>query len=231
VGIPSLVSGILPINGPLGSPRVIDITSPWTLIILLLVFTLVGTLAGTIYFMIVSQAALTGQVKLKLLMNEFPRTALQMVALTLAVVLLLIAILVPTSCVFSFISLGGIPVTSITVIVLAGMLLWVVLPLIFTPFGIFASHINILAAVQRSILLTRVTLPNTLLFLGIIVLTSQGLDFLWRVPQEDSWLTLIGLAGHGFVASGLLAAGFVYYRDADAWAQKMFQGMSSKRVS
>jgi hypothetical protein len=127
--------------------------------------------------------------------------------------------------------LGGIPVTSITVIVLAGMLLWVVLPLIFTPFGIFASHINILAAVQRSILLTRVTLPNTLLFLGIIVLASQGLDFLWRVPQEDSWLTLIGLAGHGFVASGLLAAVFVYYRDADAWAQKMIQGMSSKRVS
>ncbi len=231
VGIPSLISGILPIDGPLGSPLVIDITSPWTVITLFIVLTLIGTLAGTFYFMVIAQAALSGKVNWKQSIKEFPRMAMQMVALTLAIGVLLIVLLVPTSCVFSFISMGGIPVTTITVLVLAGMLLWVVFPLIFTPFGIFASHINLLAAIQRSIALTRMTMPNTLLFLGIIVIVSQGLDFLWRVPQEGSWLTLVGLAGHGFVASGLLAAIFVYYRDADAWVQKVIREMYSKQVS
>lgn len=231
VGIPSLISSILPIQTPLGTPQLIDITSPWMVILIWLAFILLGTLAGTFYFMVVSQAALEGRVRIKQSMVDYPRMAIQMLGLTLAIGLVLLILIVPISCVFSFISLGGIPVTQITLIVLLGMLLWLIFPLIFTPFGIFAGRVNILAAVQRSILLTRMTLPNTLMFLVVMIIASQGLDFLWRVPQENSWLALVGVAGHAFVASGLLATAFVYYRDADAWVQRIIQGMYTKQLS
>ena len=225
VGIPSLVAGILPVDVPAGSPWLVDIASPVLVILLSLGLTLLGTLVGSYYFVVVSQAALDGRVMWKVAWNEWRRVALNATGLMLALLVLLLILLVPASCILSVISMGGIPVSQIAVIVLSGMLLWVLFPLVFTPMGIFALRLNLIVAVQRSILITRITLPNTVLFFVVVFITSQGLDFLWRVPQENSWFTLVGLAGHGFVASSLLAAAMVYYRDADAWAQKIFQGM------
>jgi hypothetical protein len=65
------------------------------------------------------------------------------------------------------------------------------------------------------------TLPTTTLFFLLFFLLSQGFNFLWRIPPEDSWLMFIGLAGHAFVSTGLLSASFVYYRDADKWVMSL----------
>jgi hypothetical protein len=54
------------------------------------------------------------------------------------------------------------------------------------------------------------------LFLIIFVL-GEVLNTLWRVPQETSWLTLVGILGHGFVTTSLLAASIIYYRDGVRW--------------
>jgi hypothetical protein len=61
------------------------------------------------------------------------------------------------------------------------------------------------------------TLPKTALFFLIILLVSEVLDILWSTPKDDSWLILVGIAGHALVTTGMLAASFVYYRDADRW--------------
>ena len=69
--------------------------------------------------------------------------------------------------------------------------------------------------------MSRRTLPKTAtLFLAVLVV-SQGLNLLWRVPVESSWLVLIGLGGHAFVTTGLLAATFVYYREAEKWVKEI----------
>jgi hypothetical protein len=57
----------------------------------------------------------------------------------------------------------------------------------------------------------------------MILLISQGLDLLWQVPPQTSWFTLIGLIGHAFIVTGLLAASFVYYRDAGYWVDNLLQ--------
>jgi len=41
------------------------------------------------------------------------------------------------------------------------------------------------------------------------------------VPSETSWLLLVGILGHAFVTTGLLASSFVYYRDALQWMREM----------
>lgn len=225
VGLPSLVSGILPLEAPIGNPIFIDVTSPVVVIILWLLLTILGILAGTFYFILVAQAALERQVFWLKALKEWPQRLPQVVLLTLMAGVILVILLVPSTCILSFVSMGGIPVSQIAVIMLVGMLLWLLFPLAFTPQGIFTLRINILASIQRSIVLTRMTLPTTALFFLVILVASQGLDVLWRVPAENSWLTLVGLAGHAFVASALLAATFVYYRDADEWVQNIIRKM------
>jgi len=95
------------------------------------------------------------------------------------------------------------------------------LPLVFSPHGIFVNRRKVWSSVKDGMRLTRLTLPSTGLFFLVVLILSQGLDVLWKIPGEKSWLALIGIAGHAFVTTGLLAASFVYYRDADHWAQKI----------
>lgn len=49
------------------------------------------------------------------------------------------------------------------------------------------------------------------------------MDVLWNVPAENSWLMLVGIAGHTFITTGLLSATYVYYRDADLWLEQSIQ--------
>jgi hypothetical protein len=67
----------------------------------------------------------------------------------------------------------------------------------------------------------RKTLPTSVLFILTVFLLSKGLDILWLVPTDASWLLLIGILGHAFITTGLLASSFVYYRDALRWMQDM----------
>jgi hypothetical protein len=51
----------------------------------------------------------------------------------------------------------------------------------------------------------------------VFVLINTGLNFLWNTPSQNSWWMLVGIAGHAFVSTALLAASFIYYRDINAW--------------
>jgi len=93
--------------------------------------------------------------------------------------------------------------------------------LVFSPHGIVMHQNNFFTSVKLSALLTRKTLPTTVLFILVIFLLSKGLDILWLVPSETSWLLLVGILGHAFVTTGLLASSFVYYRDALKWMRDM----------
>jgi len=69
------------------------------------------------------------------------------------------------------------------------------------------------------------------LFLLSTIIISQGLDFLWRTPQENSWLTLIGIAGHAFISTAILATSFIYYRDVNAWLQVVTDQLKRQTTS
>jgi hypothetical protein len=41
-------------------------------------------------------------------------------------------------------------------------------------------------------------------------------------------MTLIGIGGHAFITTGLLAASFIYYRDMSAWLQTVFEQLRTR---
>jgi hypothetical protein len=78
--------------------------------------------------------------------------------------------------------------------------------------------------------MARFTLPTSGLFVLSIFLLSTGLNYLWSVPTDDSWMLLVGIAGHAFITTALLAASFVYYRDVNVWLQTVFERLQHKQM-
>ena len=228
VGIPSLMAFKLPVQIPAGTPSFIDVTSPLIMMVLVAGCLLVGLVAGSFFYNLITQASLQGKLDFKSAIRNWWWTSLQVVTLALALLLLFVVVSVPSSCAIYAIALIGVPFGQFTFFLYFAVLLWLAFPLIFSAHGIFVNHINALASVQHSMLMTRMTLPTTSLFILSIIALSEGLDILWRVPPESSWLALIGVGGHAFIASALLAASFIYYRDADKWTQETLRLMKSR---
>ncbi len=220
VGVPSLMSGRVPLTSPIGSPRLVEINSVLAAFTICLALTLIGLLFGTLYYITVAQASLVGKVDLGRALADWPRAALREIGLALAWGVIFIAVSVPASCLISLFLLGGASLGQLSLLFYAGILVWLFFPLLFSGHGIIAYQQKTLASIRSSVRMTRMSLPMTGLIILVIIVISQGLDVVWGWPTEDSWLSLIGIAGHGFVVTGLLAASFVYYRDVNRWIEE-----------
>jgi hypothetical protein len=62
---------------------------------------------------------------------------------------------------------------------------------------------------------------RTSLFIVLAIFVNQGLNMVWQVAPEDSWLMLISIIGHAFVTTGMLSASFVYYQDINRWVDEL----------
>jgi len=227
VGIPSLLASMLSIETPIGTSLIFELDSFGLGTLVWFATTLLGLVMGTYYFFIVAQAAIYDEIRWRQSLQNFPWTALQVIFLALFWLALFIAVSIPGSCLVSLIAVGSLPMGQCALFLYAGAILWIFFPLLFSPHGIFVNRESMFSSVKSSIRLTRYTLPTTGLFFLIILLISKGLDLLWQVPPHTSWLTLIGLVGHAFIVTGLLAASFVYYRDAGYWVDNLLQQTNS----
>lgn len=229
VGIPSLMAYRLPLEIPNGLPVLVDLNNLVVVAAVAIGLLLIGLISGSFFYIVIAQISLHGRIELNKAIKDWPWSSLQVLSLALALLILFIFVSVPSSCAISVIALFGLPLGQFAFFLYFGVLLWLAFPLIFSAHGIFVNHNNAFVSVQKSMVLTRMTLPTTSLFFLSILAFSEGLDILWRIPPETSWLTLIGVGGHAFITSALLAASFVYYRDADVWTQEALRVIKSRR--
>ena len=230
VGLPSLMAGRLPVESPLSATPFVDISSSGTVLVLWVLLSLVGLALGSLYFTLVAQAALDGALDLRKALSRWPGAALQSLFLALLVMAVLFAVSAPASCLLTLLAQGGVGAGQMALFIYLTVLMWVTFPLLFSPHGIFAYGDSMQASLRKSIRLARLTFPTTSLLFLAVLMASELLDMLWRVPPENSWLTLAGLVGHAFITTALLATTFVYYRDADLWVQAMLERLQVKVV-
>ena len=223
VGIPSLMASRLPIESPLGAPINWEAHSLLAVLGVWLVMSLVGLVAGSLYFTIVVQATLDRKVDWGQVFAQWPWATLQVLLLALFWGVLLIAISVPGSCLLTFMMVSGLSIGSLGIFIYGALMIWLFFPLLLSAHGIFINRRNMWTSVREGSRLTRLTFPTTAMLFLVILVLSEGLDMLWRIPAEASWFSLIGVLGHAFVTTGLLAATFVYYRDASRWVQRIEQ--------
>jgi len=224
VGIPSLMAGYSLVESPYGQPLTWELVSIESAGGIWLLFTLIGLIFGTLFFALVAQVCHEDQLKFRQVFIRFPWYFWQIMLLTLGWFGLLITIIFPFSCLISTFTLSGSGIGQLAifgVIILGSIFVWLMIPLFFTPHGIFINHQTVWRSVRDSIRITRWTLPSTAIFLLSILILSKGLDLLWSVPDETSWFTLIGISGHAFIATSVLAASFIYYKDAFRWVEQL----------
>lgn len=223
VGIPSLMASMFSLDTPAGTAVIWELNSLIEVVFILIGLTILGLILGTFFYLVVAQATIHGEIRLRQSVQNWPWAALQVILLALIWLALLIIISIPGSCLVSLVALGGFPIGQCALLLYSGAILWLFFPLLFSAHGIFIKHANVISSVKASVRITRYTLPTTGLFFLLVLLISKGLDLLWQVPPPTSWLTIIGLAGHAFIVTGLLAASYIYYRDASYWVDNLLQ--------
>ncbi len=212
VGVSSLMQGKTVEVTPLGMQTVVEIGSWTSLVGWLVVLTLLGWTLGAVYFLSVSR--LVGRPDAP---RPFVRTITHSLLFSIGFMLLLFLLGMPVLVVLTLLNLLGPSVMQTGLFVIMLFASWLVVPIFFTPHGIFMRGDNALRSVLTSLRMSRFTLPSASMFVLALFLTAQGLNILWSVPTADSWMLLVGIAGHAFVTTALLAASFIYYRDMNMW--------------
>jgi len=209
----------LPLQTPLGLQDVVQISSliqwlGWTTLLCLL-----GWVAGSLYFRWVSETTL-GEEEAGISPS---RAILQTFVLSVIWIAGLMIVILPISFVLGLLAFVSPALSNGVLFVLLILSYWLIVPLFFMPHGIFARRQNAFYSVFTSWRMARFTLPTSGMFVLSALLLSQGLNYLWSVPQSDSWMTLVGIGGHAFITTAILAASFVYYRDMNIWLQTVFE--------
>jgi hypothetical protein len=215
IGVNSLMAGHQTLSSPMGASTIFEVANinhafGWWLVIALL-----GILLGTFFYHGVARYTAPEKTGLsfKTLLTQYAESVL----LSFIVLVILLLLMIPSSMLISVASLINPFVAQIVLFMISIFLLWLVLPLYFAPFAIFTQQQGALRSMITGLKLTRFAFANIGMFLLFQFVISQGMDIIWNIAPDNSWLILVSVAGHAFIGTSLLASTFIYYRAANIW--------------
>ncbi len=210
---------------PLGVPFVWQ-TGAFGILGGLVFFNLFGWALGGVYFRQVAQAAFHGtnwQQPASLFFSVF-----HAILISIAWSIFVFALAIPALIVMAALVQINPVLANLAMLFLAFVSMWAIVPLYFLPHGIFVHGENFFVSVLNSLRLTRASLPASSMFVLTVFLLTVGLNFLWYFAPPDSWITLLAIFGQSFVATALLSASFIYYRDLFVWMKAVSAKMAAK---
>ncbi|MBI4761847.1 MAG: hypothetical protein ACOYYF_15815 [Chloroflexota bacterium] len=219
IGISSLAAQTLPPDTPFGAPYVIVLSSFWIVLGLMAVLIPLGWIGGGVYFRQVAVSVVGGDEAGISVANA----VLQSLLLSIIWLIGMVILFVPLTFGIGLLALVSPSLANFAMFILMFLFVWLIVPLFFTPHGIFVRRQNAFLSIYSSLRLSRFTFPTSGLFVLSAFLLSRGLDLLWSAPKSDQWLTLVGFAGHAFITTVLLAASFIYYRDMTDWLKNAYE--------
>lgn len=225
VGTPSLLSFEIPVQSPLGDPSSLDIASFFSIVGWIVLLVLIGWVIGALYFYWVAGISIRPEKRL------FWKSIFQSVFLSAFWAGLLLVVGLPVFTMLGALTLISPAVAQVGLFAGAMVLMWLTMPIFFSAHGIFTFQLDALRAILNSLRMVRFTLPNIALFLLIFMVINQGLNFLWNTPAQDTWWLLVGIGGHAFVSTALLAASFIYYRDINGWLKVVFEQLQKQTTT
>ena len=217
IGIPSLMVFKPPFLNPLGRPFIFDLNTNGQVLGIWTLFLVAGFFLGSIYFQNISWQIIDPHEK-----NKFKatlRSFIQTILMPFLLLIILLIILIPIALLSTIASLIS-PAVGQFILLFAGVaLLWIVMPLIFTPHGVFLYRQNVVTAMITSINVVRLSMGNTLWYILTSFVLIEGLNYLWQTPAVDSWFLIIGIFGHAFIVTAVIASSFHYFIDATKFTQ------------
>ncbi|BCY18725.1 MAG: hypothetical protein GYA12_08925 [Chloroflexi bacterium] len=229
IGIPSLMTGMAPIETPLGMASTIEVTSVFQAIISWLLFSMVGLIMGFLYFYAISRA--TDNKNIPVSISAIINSFFQILSLSIASIVAVMLFIFPTMLMVTLLSLISITLGQIVLLFVFLILIWFLMPLVFSPHGVFVEQQSLIKSITTSIRLVRNFLPGTGLFVLTALLLYQGLNLLWSLAPDRSWITIFGIFGHAFISTSLIASSFVYYRKGLVWMESRFHQTGKSAIN
>lgn len=224
VGLPSLLAREVTIKSPLGGNMVFEAPTAGYAFLVVLALVLVGFFLGTLYFNTLARYTVTPTLPQN--NKKFFMQYGQNLVTALILIAILVIIMIPGMMIMTVAYMISPAIGQFLVLIVMFILLWLAVPLVFAPHGIFVLNQKAYPSMLLSIRMVRFFLPGAGMFVMTAALISEGLNMLWIIPDPTSWLTLIGIFGHAFVVTALLAASFIYYRGGLKWMQESIQNIS-----
>lgn len=229
VGVPSLMISKPPFRNPLGQTLVTFLKSDIQVIGMTMLFLLLGIIIGSYYFQKISGTVLnTGdKTDLKAFFNTLVQAILMPVAFTIILLLVCIPVLFFLGLIMMISPAISQFITTLTLL----LVIWILMPLIFTPHGIFLYKQNLISAMMTSISVVRMSMSRTAWFILASYILIEGLDYLWLSPGVDNWFLIVGILGHAFIVTAVIAASFHYYIDATKFSQTIMNKRLQSKVT
>lgn len=227
IGISSLLFPQAVSRTPLGASAILQVNAlslfGW---IFLLIF--VGWIGGGLYFRSVAWLATANQDDQPMSVS---RAIVQTILISIFWGILIMVIGTPILLVLTLALQFSPLIANLLVLFVSLASMWVIVPLFFWPHGVFVRKQNVVTSIISSVQMARFTLPTSSMFVLTVFLLSFGLNFLWSIPPEDSWMTAVGILGNSFVTTALLAGSFIYYRDMNIWLQSVIEKLRPNAVT
>ncbi|MEW5987182.1 MAG: hypothetical protein AB1791_11150 [Chloroflexota bacterium] len=212
IGVPAVMSGPSPALTPVQT-QVVEITTVNQWLLLFVGLSLAGLLLTAAYFSLLARTVRDGRASLGEFWASLGPTWLRLLGLAVAYLFCLLLVYLPLLPVAAVMSLFNRNLFGAVLLGGVFMLVWVTIYLSFSLPAVLLGGRPVGPALLESIRLVRqYTLPAvSLLFL--VVALGGALNWLWRLVDNGSWLTLASILGHGFISTALAAAVFIFYRD------------------
>jgi hypothetical protein len=255
LGVPSLIAGQRPMQTPVGTPLILEVHSYGQYFTLWIGLSLLGLVLGSIYFANVAQvcgklavqegassendvecrgaaAQIAGATTALRVPSLQPRVLawefLQIFALLLVMLGIILILTLPALAIATVLAAFSPFLSSAAIMLIFFSAIWFLIPLVFSPHGIFLCGQSVFNAMLNSMRLVRFAMPGVGMFLLALIAINMGQSLLWRTPPGSSWMMLVGVLGNAFVVTALLSASFIYYRNGLAYMQAVRKMMVKK---
>lgn len=215
-GIPSLMAARMPVVNPVGAPLRAEVGTITLAVVTWALFTVIGLGVGALFQVVIArQVAPRSEIApLGLAWGRF-------IALSAGMYAGLLALMTGAAVVVSLATLV-LPILGAGLMFIAfSFAFWLAVYLAFTPHGIIRYRLGVWKAMRTSMQVVRWNMPSSVAFLALIMLVTYAAGWVWAMPAEDSWFSLLALVGHAFVSATLVAASYAFYQGRHEWMETL----------
>lgn len=234
LGLPSLTGTFTPKTELLAAAqRVIEVETWPALLSLVVLLVLLSLLIGCFCLSWIAQEARDEKINMTYALQVTGRSWVRLVVLVLLGLLAVAMAIIGMGVMYS------------TLAVLSPQLAWLVLSLFgvgslwisvyagiiffFTPKAIVLDNMGILHSLWSSLNIVHRNFFSAIAFILLVNIIQAGLLYIWRMLAVSSVGTLIGIVGNAYVSTGLVMAGFIFYRDRFvAWQEARIQAQTGR---
>lgn len=204
---------IVPVLG-LGRGTFTFVDSVGTAALIALGSLLGGALIGCVYRAMLAQQARDGEISLR----ELPSQVLLALSRVILLILLLftvgLSVMLPLAFIAAVASLATTAATALMTAIMATLVLVAQLYVFFAPDAIFISRVGPLRAIRQSAAVVQTGVWSAITLVILITVILIGLSQVWQLlASQASWGLALGIVGNAYIASGLVAASMLFYRE------------------